>query len=206
MRVVFMGTPVFAVPCLRVLLKEHFQVAGVVTQPDRPKGRGQKYIPCAVKEEAVLNGLDIYQPSNLNDSKFISQMEDLAPEAIVVVAFGRILPKAILDLPVMGCFNVHASLLPQYRGAAPIHRAIMNGENITGITTMLIDEGLDTGDILLQESVLIQKEDTVGTLHDRLASLGAELLVKNPAADGSQGFDACSPESFKSYLCAHYLP
>lgn len=178
MRVVFMGTPVFAVSCLRALLKEQFQVAGVVTQPDRPKGRGQKQIPCAVKEEAVLNGLDIYQPLNLKDSNFISQMEELSPEVIVVVAFGRILPKVILDLPVMGCINVHASLLPQYRGAAPIHRAIMNGEKLTGITTMLIDEGLDTGDILLQETVPIYKEDTVGTLHDRLASLGAELLVK----------------------------
>ncbi|MFA5384885.1 MAG: methionyl-tRNA formyltransferase [Eubacteriales bacterium] len=178
MRVVFMGTPVFAVPCLRALLKEQFQVAGVVTQPDRPKGRGQKYFPCAVKEEAIFNGLDIYQPSNLKDSKFISQMEELSPEVIVVVAFGRILPRVILDLPVMGCINVHASLLPQYRGAAPIHRAIMNGETITGITTMLINESLDTGDILLQEAVPIHKEDNVGTLHDRLASLGAELLVK----------------------------
>jgi len=178
MRVVFMGTPVFAVPCLRALLKEQFQIAGVVTQPDRPKGRGQKYFPCAVKEEAIFNGLDIYQPSNLKDSKFISQMKELSPEVIVVVAFGRILPRVILDLPVMGCINVHASLLPQYRGAAPIHRAIMNGETITGITTMLINESLDTGDILLQETVPIQKEDNVGTLHDRLASLGAELLVK----------------------------
>jgi len=178
MRVVFMGTPVFAVPCLRTLLKENFQVAGVVTQPDRPKGRGQKYFPCAVKEEAIINGLDIYQPSNLKDPDFISRMKKLSPEVIVVVAFGRILPKVILDLPVMGCINVHASLLPKYRGAAPIHRTIMNGENITGITTMLIDEGLDTGDILLQETVPIQKEDTVGTLHDRLSSIGAELLVK----------------------------
>ncbi len=178
MRVVFMGTPVFAVPCLKALLKERLQVAGVVTQPDRPKGRGQKYIPSAVKEEAVLNGLDIYQPLNIKDSEFIRLMEELSPEVIVVVAFGRILPKIILDLPLMGCINVHASLLPQYRGAAPIHRAIMNGEKITGITTMLINESLDSGDILLQEAVPIHKEDTVGTLHDRLASLGAQLLVK----------------------------
>ncbi len=178
MRVVFMGTPVFAVPCLKALLKEGLQVAGVVTQPDRPKGRGQKHIPGAVKEEAVFHGLDIYQPLNLKDSEFVRQMAELSPEVIVVVAFGRILPRVILDLPLMGCINVHASLLPKYRGAAPIHRAIINGEKITGITTMLINESLDSGDILLQEAVPIHKEDTVGTLHDRLASLGANLLVK----------------------------
>ncbi|HAU32156.1 MAG: Methionyl-tRNA formyltransferase [Desulfotomaculum sp. 46_296] len=178
MRVIFMGTPVFAVPCLKALLKEGVQVAGVVTQPDRPKGRGQKDIPSAVKEEAALNGLDIYQPLNLKDFAFIRLLEKLSPDVIVVVAFGRILPRVILDLPVRGCINVHASLLPQYRGAAPIHRAIMNGENITGITTMLINESLDSGDILLQEALPIHKEDTVGTLHDRLAPLGAKLLVK----------------------------
>lgn len=178
MRIVFMGTPGFAVPALRALLDERYQVVGVVTRPDRPRGRGQKIYPCAVKEAALNSNLPVFQPLHLNDPEFILQLEHLSCDVIVVIAFGQILPAAVLHLPRWGCINVHASLLPAYRGAAPIHRAVINGETRTGVTTMLIDEGLDTGDILLQEVLSIQESDTVGTLHDRLSETGARLLVK----------------------------
>lgn len=176
MKTVFMGTPDFAVPCLRVVA-ENTDLALVVTQPDRPQGRGHKLKPPAVKEEAQKYGLKVIQPEKLKDNyEFLSMLKDIKPDLIVVVAYGKILRKEVLDIPVYGCVNVHASLLPKYRGAAPINWAIINGEKKTGITTMLMDTGLDTGDILLQESLDIEDDDTAGTLHDKLKVLGAKVL------------------------------
>lgn len=173
-----MGTPDFSVLSLRKLNEGGYNIVGVITQPDRPKGRGQKLTPSAVKLEAEALGLEIFQPARIKEEEFIRKLSEIKPDIIVVVAFGQILPKAILELPSLGCVNVHASMLPKYRGAAPIHRAIMNGENETGVTTMLMDEGLDTGDILLKETVPIPFEMSYGQLHDILADKGAELLSK----------------------------
>jgi len=181
MRIVFMGTPQFAVPVLEAIVDAGYQVVGVVTQPDRPKGRGQKIQPSPVKEAAVNRGLAVWQPLRLSEPAFLAALADLFPDVIAVAAFGQLLPPAVLRTPKYGCINVHASLLPKYRGAAPIHRAILNGERETGITTMFMDEGLDTGDILLQEALPVTDEDTAGTLHDRLAQLGAQVLVKTLA-------------------------
>lgn len=182
MRIVFMGTPDFAVPTLEALLEAKEEVIGVVTQPDRPKGRGQKLTPPPVKEKALNHNLPIYQPENINTPEFKNQLEQLAPDLIVVVAFGQLLSKDILNLPKLGCINVHASLLPKYRGAAPIHRTIINGEKETGVTTMYMDVELDAGDMLLQEKVDIGEADNLGILHDKLAKLGGELLVKTVRA------------------------
>lgn len=173
-----MGTPDFALPALESLVSSPHQVVGVVTQPDRPKGRGKKVQPSPVKKLALSLGLAVYQPERVKEAGFVDRLRELHPDVIVVVAFGQILPPSVLYLPPCGCVNLHASLLPRYRGAAPIQRAIMNGERETGVTTMLMDEGLDTGDILLQRTVPIYEEDTAGTLHDRLARIGAELLVE----------------------------
>ncbi len=178
MRVIFMGTPDFAVPSLRALAEADYEMLAVVTQPDRPKGRGKKNTSPPVKEAAVSLKIPILQPAKIKDPDFICTLRDLSPDVIVVVAYGRILPKDILTLPEYGCINVHASLLPKYRGAAPIHWAVINGEVLTGITTMFMDEGLDTGDMILREAVPIHVDDNVGVLHDRLAVLGAELLIK----------------------------
>ncbi|MDQ0285783.1 methionyl-tRNA formyltransferase [Desulfofundulus luciae] len=178
MRVVFMGTPGFAVPALKALVGAGYPVVGVVTQPDRPKGRGKKIQPSPVKQAALHMGLPVLQPVRVRDAAFVEQLKQLGPEVIVVAAFGQILPPSILHLPPRGCINIHASLLPRYRGAAPIHRAIMNGERETGVTIMLMDEGLDTGDILLQQAVVINEADNAGAIHDRLAQLGAELLLQ----------------------------
>lgn len=177
-KIVFMGTPEFSVLSLRRLHEAGYEIAGVVTQPDRPKGRGHKLAATPVKEEAAKLGLNILQPARIKEEGFIDILAELKPDLIIVVAFGQILPRAVLKLPQFGCINVHASLLPQYRGAAPIHRAIINGETVTGITTMLMDEGLDTGDILLKERVVITPQMNFGKLHDLLAEKGAELLVK----------------------------
>ncbi|WP_027356485.1 methionyl-tRNA formyltransferase [Desulfofundulus thermocisternus] len=178
MRVVFMGTPDFAVPALHALVNAGYPVVGVVTQPDRPRGRGGRIQPPPVKQAALRMGLPVLQPVRVRDDYFIEQLRELKPDIIVVAAYGQILPPSILYLPPRGCVNIHASLLPRYRGAAPIHRAIMNGERETGVTIMLMDEGLDTGDILLQQAVSIEETDNAGVLHDRLALLGAELLLK----------------------------
>lgn len=178
MRVVFMGTPDFAVPSLKALAEAQYDVAAVVTQPDRPRGRGKKETPPPVKETARALNIPVFQPLRIKDPDFINLLKGLSPDVIVVVAFGRILPRDILVLPEYGCINVHASLLPKYRGAAPIHWAVINGEKSTGITTMYMDEGLDTGDMILREAVPIHEEDNVGDLHDRMASLGASLLTK----------------------------
>ena len=179
LRIIFMGTPELAGESLRALLRSpEFQVAAVVTQPDQPKGRGLKLQPSPVKEIALRENLPVLQPERARDEKFIQQLREIQPDLICVAAYGQILPQAILDLPPLGCLNVHTSLLPKYRGAAPIQRAILNGESETGVTLMKMDAGLDTGAILTREKTRIQPEDNSQTLHDRLARIGAELLVK----------------------------
>lgn len=178
MRIVFFGTPAFALPSLKALLESREKVVTVVTQPDKRKGRRGILSPPPVKELAVGRGIKILQPVTLRDRSFLEDISKIAPDIIVVVAYGKILPAGILALPPHGCVNVHASLLPKYRGAAPIQRAIINGEKKTGITTMLMDEGLDTGDILLQEEITLSGDDNGETLAKRLAELGAVLLIK----------------------------
>ncbi len=177
MRIVFMGTPDFAVPSLKALLHSDHRVVGVVTQPDRPKGRGQELAVSPIKQLAVQRKIPILQPLKMKDPAFLDALSAWKPDLIVVTAFGRILPKIILDLPPRHCINVHASLLPQYRGAGPIQWAIVNGERETGITTMLMDEGMDTGAILLQERMPIAPDDTAGTLSAKLAEVGGRLLI-----------------------------
>lgn len=178
MKIVFMGTPEFSVPSLEILVK-YYDVCAVFTQPDRPKGRGKKLCMSEVKETALKYNIPVYQPQRLKNNKdAFNIIKNLNPDYIVVVAFGQILPKEILDIPKYGCINLHASLLPKYRGAAPINWVIINGENITGNTTMLMNEGLDTGDILLQNTVKIDEDMTAGDLHDVLKEDGAKLLLK----------------------------
>ena len=178
MRVVFMGTPAFAVPSLEALDASDHEVVGVVAQPDRPKGRGQAVVPCPVKELALAKGLPLSQPEKVKSPEFLRQLSDWKPDVIAVTAFGRFLPKAILDLPPMGCVNVHGSLLPAYRGAAPVQWALIHGDRETGITTMVMDEGMDTGAVLLQQTVPIEPEDTALELGARLAKVGGALLVE----------------------------
>lgn len=173
-----MGTPDFAAPSLEALLKSEDEVVGIVTQPDRPKGRGQALAPSPVKLIALRNQLPLLQPTKMKDPDFLAALHAWKPDLIAVAAFGRILPPSVLSLPPRGCINVHGSLLPKYRGAGPIQWAIINGESETGITTMLMDEGMDTGAMLLQEKIKISEEDTAGTLSPRLAELGARLLVR----------------------------
>ena len=173
-----MGTPDFAVPSLEALLKSEDQVVGVVTQPDRPKGRGQEVLPSSVKVVCQREGIPVLQPLKMKAPEFLEALQKWNPDIIAVAAFGRILPPAILTLPPRGCINVHGSLLPKYRGAGPVQWAIIRGERETGITTMLMDEGMDTGAMLLQESVVIQPDDTAGTLAPRLAEVGGRLLVE----------------------------
>jgi len=180
MRIVFMGTPEFAVPSLEALLKFE-QVVGIVTQPDRPKGRGQVLTPSPVKLIAQRERIPVLQPTKMKDPDFLAALAAWKPELIAVAAFGRILPPAILSLPPKGCINVHGSLLPKYRGAGPIQWAIINGETETGITTMLMDEGMDTGAMLLQERISIAPDDTAGSLSPRLAEVGGRLLVETIA-------------------------
>ena len=180
MRVVFMGTPDFAVPTLVAIAarSDLAEVVAVVTQPDRPRGRGKKLSPSPVKAWAVTHDIPVLQPVRARDAAFVTAFRDLKPDVAVVVAFGQILSQEVLDVPVYGCINVHASLLPKYRGAAPIQHAIMAGEQVTGITTMQMDAGLDTGDMLLWREVPIHADTTYGTLHDALMETGASLLVE----------------------------
>ena len=180
MRVVFMGTPDFAVPTLAAIAarSDLAEVVAVVTQPDRPRGRGKKLSPSPVKAWAVTHDIPVLQPVRARDAAFVAQLRELKPDVAVVVAFGQILSQEVLDVPVHGCINVHASLLPKYRGAAPIQHAIMAGEQVTGITTMQMDAGLDTGDMLLWREVPIHADTTYGTLHDTLMETGASLLVE----------------------------
>ncbi len=177
-RIIFMGTPDFACPTLQKLIDLNENIVAVVTQPDRPKGRGQKLMPPPVKELAVKHNIPVHQPFKVRDPAFVELVRKLKPDAIVVVAFGQILPKALLDIPAHGCINVHASLLPRYRGAAPLNWCIINGESETGATTMLMDPGLDTGPMLLQQKTPIDENEDILSLHDRMASLGADLLAE----------------------------
>lgn len=177
-KILFMGTPLFAVPSLKALAEAGCNIAGVVTQPDRPKGRGRKVVPSSVKSCALELGVDVYQPDRVRDQEFLDTFREIAPDMVVLAAFGQILPKEIIDLPRFGCLNVHPSLLPRYRGAAPINWALINGDEKTGVTIMLMDEGVDSGDILLQEEVPIDPEDTFDDLHETLSTMGAELLVR----------------------------
>lgn len=181
MRLVFMGTPDFAVASLEALLQSDDSVVGVVTQPDRPKGRGQILTPSPVKLLAQREKIPLLQPLKMKDPEFLQTLAGWKPDLIAVTAFGRILPPAILSLPPRGCINVHGSLLPKYRGAGPIQWAIINGERETGITTMLMDEGMDTGAMFLQEAIPITGDDTASTLSPRLAELGGRLLVETIA-------------------------
>lgn len=178
MRIVFMGTPEFAEISLNRILRSPHRVAGVVTQPDRPKGRGLKFLPSPVKALALKHHLPVFQPERLPDRELMNFLEETRPEAIVVVAYGLKIPPALLDFSPHGCINLHASLLPKYRGASPIQWALINGESETGVTTMKMDEGWDTGPILLSKSVVITEEDNFASLHDRLADIGADLLVE----------------------------
>lgn len=182
MRLVFMGTPDFAVPTLQALVRGGHEVVGIFTQPDRPAGRGKNLKPSPVKVAAEELGLPVFQPEKIKTPEAIQQLRELTPEGIIVVAYGQILSKEILKLPPRGCINVHASLLPAYRGAAPIHWAVIQGETRTGVTTMLMDEGLDTGDMLLKREVTIAPNATTGEVHDALAHLGGEIILDTLAA------------------------
>ncbi len=178
MQIVFMGTPDFAVPTLTALHKAGQEVLVVLTQPDRPSGRGKKLRPSPIKTSALELGIPVWQPEKLKEGDWVDKLtSQFQPQAVVVVAYGQILPEKILKWPLLGCINVHASLLPAYRGAAPIQRAVMEGQKETGVTTMLMNEGLDSGDILLQKALPIKPEDTASSIHDQLAVMGAELLV-----------------------------
>lgn len=177
MKAIFMGTPDFAVPCLKSLC-DVAEVIAVITQPDKPKGRGKKMQPTPVKVEALERNIPVYQPEKVKTPEFTAKLKEMAPDIIIVVAFGQILSQEILDIPRYGCVNVHASLLPRYRGAAPIHWCIINGEKETGVTTMYMNAGLDTGDMLLKSHVDITPEMTTAELHDILMEQGAGLLVE----------------------------
>lgn len=178
MKIVYMGTPDFAVPALAALVDAGYEVAGVVTQPDKPKGRGKTLVPTPVKEEALKHGIPVYQPKKVREPEFVETLKEIGPDIIVVAAFGQIIPKEILDMPEFGCINIHASLLPKYRGAAPIQQAVINGDKEAGVTIMKMSTGLDTGDMISRASVLLTEDETGGSLFDRLADLGAGLLVK----------------------------
>lgn len=178
MKIVFMGTPDFAVPCLEALINDGCEIAAVFTQPDKPKGRGYAMTPPPVKVCAEKHGIQVYQPEKMKDGTAYEILREIKPDMIVVVAYGKILPKDIIELPEFGCINVHASLLPEYRGAAPIQWAVLDGKKKTGVTTMYMDVGLDTGDMLLKAETEIGENETAGELHDRLSAMGAELMVK----------------------------
>ena len=177
MKAVFMGTPEFAVPTLQALI-DHHEVLAVVTQPDKQRGRGKKMQFPPVKEKAVEYDIPVYQPQRARDEEFIEELKNLNPDVIVVVAYGQILPESILNIPKYGCVNVHASILPKYRGAAPIQWAVLNGDKQTGVTTIYMDEGIDTGDTILVEETNIGEDETTGELWDRLSKIGGKLLVK----------------------------
>lgn len=178
MRIVFMGTPEFAVPCLQKLIDCGHEVTGVFTQPDKPQGRKMVLTPPPVKVLALENGIKVYQPTKMRDGTALEMLKEADPELVIVVAYGKILPKEILDFPKYGCINIHASLLPELRGAAPIQWSVINGCEKTGVTSMQMDEGLDTGDMLIKAEVEIGINETAGELHDKLSALGADVLEK----------------------------
>ena len=177
MRIIFMGTPDFSVPTLEALVASEHEVAAVVTQPDKPKGRGKEIHMSPVKECALKHNIPVYQPVRARDEAFVEEMRTLKPDAMAVIAFGQILPKSLLDLPKYGCVNIHASLLPKYRGAAPIQWAVINGDEETGITTMMMDVEMDTGDMLEKTVVKLNPDETGGSLFDRLSLLGGDLIL-----------------------------
>jgi methionyl-tRNA formyltransferase len=176
LKIVFMGTPEFAVPSLEMLVKEGYKVLAVVTQPDKPKGRGNKMAAPPVKEFALEHDIEVLQPQKIKTAEFVEVIRNIGPDLLVTAAYGKILSKELLEVPPLGCINVHGSLLPAYRGAAPINWAVINGEKTTGITTMFTDVGLDTGDMLLAGEISIGPDMTVGELHDKMSILGAEVL------------------------------
>ena len=179
MKIVFMGTPDFAKESLKAVYNDGHEILAVVTNPDRPKGRGMKLMASPVKEFAIEKKLKIYQPEKIRGNlEFLDEVRKLKPDVICVVAYGKILPQEILEIPKLGCINVHGSLLPQYRGAAPIQWAVLNGDKITGVTTMYMNAGMDTGDIILKEETQIGEDETTGELWNRLTEIGANLLVK----------------------------
>lgn len=202
LKIIFMGTPDFAVPSLKMLIEEGYNIQAVVTQPDKPKGRGKKISAPPVKEFALSKGLTVLQPENLRTGEFARKLCEIAPDLAVVVAYGKILPEDVLNIPRHGCINVHGSLLPKYRGAAPIQWAIINGEKITGITTMFMDAGMDTGDMLLKREVAIDDEITYGQLHDKLSVIGAEVL-KDTLAELQKGVLKRTPQPHEN---ATYAP
>lgn len=187
MKILFMGTPDFAVPCLDILVSNGFDVCGAVTQPDKPKGRGHKLTPPPVKEYAISKNISVYQPQTLKDGEFEKVLDELKPQFIAVVAYGKILPEYILDFPEYGCVNVHGSVLPKYRGAAPIQWAIINGDKTTGVTTQYMKMGVDTGDIIFTDETEILPDETYGELYTRLSQSGAKLLLRtvNAIKDGT---------------------
>lgn len=201
MRVVFMGTPDFSVGTLKALAAAGHEIAGVVSQPDKPKGRGKNLQPTPVKEAAMELGLSVYQPKKVRDSEFLEVLKELNPEVIVVVAFGQLIPKSILELAPYGCINVHASLLPKYRGAAPIQWAVIDGEPETGVTIMRMDEGLDTGDMISKVTVPVSADETGGSLFDKLSEAGAKLLVETLPSleEGTAVFEKQPEESPTAY-------
>lgn len=186
MKIVFMGTPDFAVPCLKALCESEHEVQAVVTQPDKPKGRGYKMIPTPVKACALEYDIPVYQPLSLRNGEdaenALNMLKELSPELIIVVAYGQILPQSVLELPKHGCINIHASLLPEYRGAAPIQWCVLDGRIETGVTSMQMEAGLDTGDMLIKKSLSIGENETASELHDRLSKLGAKVLIETVSA------------------------
>lgn len=198
MRIVFMGTPDFAVPSLKALVEAGHEIRGVFTQPDKPKNRGMKLQAPPVKEYALSVGLPVFQPVRLRDGEALEILKELEPELIAVAAYGKILPVDILELPRLGCVNVHSSLLPKYRGAAPINWAILNGEDETGVTIMVMAEGMDTGDILAQRATPIRIDENAAQLFDRLAQMGAELLVETVAGIAAGTVEAESQDESRA--------
>ena len=178
MKIVFLGTPEFAIPTIQKIHSSSHSLLSVVTQPDRPKGRGQKHISSPIKSFAVENNIPVLQPKRVNTDEFISSLLNNRPDYIIVVAFGQILDEAFLKIPKQFCINLHSSLLPKYRGAAPINRAILNGDTVSGVTTIIMDKGMDTGDILLTKEIPIELNDDAKSLHDKLAEEGAELVLE----------------------------
>lgn len=201
MKIVYMGTPDFAVPPLKALVENKYQITAVVTQPDRPKGRSKTPAPSPVKETALQYGLSVYQPEKIRAAESIAYLKELNPDIIVVAAFGQIIPQEILDLPKYGCINIHASLLPKYRGASPIQRAVIDGEKEAGVTIMKMGMGLDTGDMISQAKVTLRPDETGGSLFDTLAQLGADLLVRTLPSifDGSAVYEKQPEESPTPY-------
>lgn len=202
MKIVYMGTPDFAVPPLHALVQAGYEVAAVVTQPDKPKGRGKAFMPTPVKEEAMKHGIPVYQPQKVREPEFLETLKQISPDIILVAAFGQIIPKVILDLPEFGCINIHASLLPKYRGAAPIQQAVIDGEKESGVTIMRMGTGpVDTGDMISKCVVPIEKEETGGSLFDKLAQAGAELLIKTLPSifDGTAVYEKQPEESPTPY-------